>query len=89
VFRYAFDVIGAITFNQTFGFMEGRRDIQDIIAGIEGGLWYGSLCGQVPEFHLWLLGNKRLMNILAQNITAVDEANPVPKVVQVRRPYFY
>ena len=88
VLRYAFDVIGAITFNRTFGFMEERRDIQDIIAGIEGGLWYGSLCGQVPELHPWLLGNKSLMSILSHNIAAIDEANPVPKVVQVRLPHF-
>lgn len=81
---YAFDVIGAITFNRTFGFMEERKDIQDIIAGIEGALWYGSLCGQVPEFHPWLLGNKRLMGLLSDNIAAVRAVNPVPKVIKVR-----
>ncbi|PSS28479.1 hypothetical protein M430DRAFT_92974 [Amorphotheca resinae ATCC 22711] len=54
---YAFDVIGAISFNRRFGFMDERRDVRDIIAGIEAGLWYGCIIGQVPEFHPWLLGN--------------------------------
>lgn len=80
---YAFDVIGAITFRRKFGFMEERRDIHDIIAGIEGGLWYGCICGQLPEFHPWLLGNHTLMNVLLKNIPAVEMANPVPKVVKV------
>jgi len=80
---YAFDVIGAITFNRTFGFMEERKDIQDIIASIEGVLWYGSICGQVPEFHPWLLGNGPLMKVLSDNIAAVSVVNPVPKVIRV------
>jgi hypothetical protein len=80
---YAFDVIGAITFNRTYGFMEERRDIQDIIAGIEGALWYGSICGQVPELHPWLLGNAPVMTVLSDNIAAISAANPVPKIVKV------
>jgi hypothetical protein len=80
---YAFDVIGTITFTRTFGFMEERKDIQDIVAGIEGGLWYGSICGQVPEFHPWLLGNEPVMRVLSDYIDAVGAANPVPKVVKV------
>lgn len=80
---YAFDVIGAITFNSRFGFMGERRDLQDIIAGIEGGLWYGSICGQLPEIHPWLLGNKLLMKVLSR-VPAIDAANPVPKIIKVR-----
>lgn len=84
---YAFDVMGAITFNRTFGFMEERKDIQNIIAGIEGGLWYGCICGQVPEFHPWLLGNKPLMSLLSGTFAAVGASNPVPKVVKVCMSY--
>ena len=80
---YAFDVMGAITFNRRFGFLDERRDIQNITAGIEGGLWYGSIVGQVPEVHPWLLGNKTLMRILSF-LPVVDQANPVPKIVKVR-----
>ncbi|TVY36452.1 Pisatin demethylase [Lachnellula occidentalis] len=80
---YAFDVIGAITFNKTFGFMEERKDVQDIIAGIEIGLWYGCICGQVPEFHPWLLGNEPVMKVLSRNIAAIEAADPVAKVVKM------
>jgi hypothetical protein len=58
---YAFDVIGAITFNKKFGFMEERKDIKDIIAGTAFGLKYSSVVGQVPELHRWLLGNQTLV----------------------------
>jgi hypothetical protein len=80
---YAFDVIGAITFNSRFGFMDERRDLQDIIAGIEGGLWYGSICGQMPEIHPWLLANQPLMKVLSK-VPAIEAANPVPKIAKVR-----
>jgi len=76
---YAFDVIGAITFSRTFGFMDERKDVQDIIAGIEMGLYCNSIVGQIPELHTWLLS---LLNLLSV-VKAVDNANPVPKIVKV------
>ena len=79
---YAFDVMGGISFNCRFGFMDERKDVQDIIAGIEGGLWYGSIVGQTPEFHPWLLANDPLMKVLSK-VEAVEAANPVPKVAKV------
>ncbi|KAI9835132.1 MAG: hypothetical protein M1819_002501 [Sarea resinae] len=79
---YAFDVIGAITFDRRFGFMDERRDIENIIQGIEGGLWYGCIVGQAPEFHPWLLANPILTKVLLK-FEAVREANPVPKVVKM------
>jgi hypothetical protein len=62
---YSFDVIGAITFQQRFGFMEERKDVRDMIAGLEFGLWYGSLVGQIPELHPWILGNPVLNHVMA------------------------
>lgn len=79
---YAFDVIGAITFRQRFGFMEERKDIQDMISGIETGLWYGSLVGQIPELHPWLLGSPLLMKVM-ESVPALQEFHPVPKMIRV------
>jgi Cytochrome P450 len=79
---YAFDVIGAITFNKKFGFMDKRKDIKSIIEGIENGLIYMSVIGQVPELHPWLMGNQTLMRWLS-NIPAVREGDPLRKIVQV------
>jgi hypothetical protein len=64
---YAFDVIGAITFSKRFGFMENRKDVKGVIAGIEGGLVYAGVVGQIPWLHGWLLGNpvtKKLLSII-------------------------
>lgn len=82
---YAFDAICAITFNRRFGFMDERKDIQDVIAGIENGLHYGSIVGQTPELHPWLLGNQALMKFLSFSDT-VRKANPIPIVTRVSSP---
>jgi hypothetical protein len=79
---YAFDVIGAITFQQRFGFMEQRKDVRDMIAGLEFGLWYGSLVGQIPELHPWMLGNPVLNHVLA-TVPALNEFHPIPKFTNV------
>ncbi|OHE92206.1 hypothetical protein CORC01_12500 [Colletotrichum orchidophilum] len=63
---YAFDVIGAITFSRRFGFMETRSDVNNVIAGIEGGLEYGGLVGVIPSLHKYLLGNITLRKILTK-----------------------
>ncbi|KAH7160514.1 cytochrome P450 [Dactylonectria estremocensis] len=60
---YAFDVIGAITFSRRFGFMEKRQDINHVIAGIEMGLRYAGIVGQVPWLHGYLLGNLTVRRI--------------------------
>ncbi|KAH8683619.1 cytochrome P450 [Ilyonectria robusta] len=63
---YAFDVIGAITFSRRFGFMKNRKDVNDVIHGIETGLWYAGLVGQVPSLHWGLLGNITFRRFLAK-----------------------
>ncbi|KAF4834326.1 Cytochrome P450 monooxygenase gsfF [Colletotrichum tropicale] len=63
---YAFDVIGAISFARRFGFMEERKDIKGMIAGIEFGLVYVGRVGQVPSLHPFLLGNLTLRRIFAK-----------------------
>ena len=45
---YAFDVISAITFQRRFGFMEQRRDVDDMIGKIDTGLQYVKIIGQLP-----------------------------------------
>ncbi|TKA74559.1 hypothetical protein B0A55_04445 [Friedmanniomyces simplex] len=54
---YAFDVITSITFSNRMGFMEQERDVQNIIAAIEGRLVYNSIVGQAPYLHKYLFGN--------------------------------
>lgn len=46
---YAFDVIASVTFQRRFGFMEERKDINGMIAGIEEGLGAVKILGQFPE----------------------------------------
>lgn len=80
---YAFDVIGAITFSRTFGFMEQRRDVNEVIEGLESGLCYGAIVGQVPWVHKCLIGNLTTAKILS--ILSGDAGNPVPIVTRVRQ----
>ncbi|KAK1063221.1 hypothetical protein LTR74_009652 [Friedmanniomyces endolithicus] len=54
---YAFDVITSITFSNRMGFMEQEKDVQNIIAAIEGRLVYNSIVGQAPYLHKYFFGN--------------------------------
>ena len=61
---YAFDVIASITFQRRFGFMEERRDIDNMIEDLDFGLGYAKVVGQFPKLHPWLVGNKNLIQTL-------------------------
>jgi hypothetical protein len=79
---YAFDVIGAITFSRTFGFIDAGCDFRGVLRGLEGGLRYGALVGQVPALHSWLMANPFLQSTILK-ISAISKNNPVPIVYQV------
>ena len=79
---YAFDVIGAISFNRRFGFLKERRDVGYMIAGLESGLAYFSHCGQVPELHPYLLGSKFVPK-LQEWFPSLKEFNPIRMVQEV------
>lgn len=82
---YAFDVIGSITFGERFGFMEERRDIKGMIEGIELGLWYGAISGQLPEVHAYGLGSSFVNKLLNWFPNALEAHHPIPKVINVGR----
>lgn len=69
---YAFDVIGNITFQRRFGFMEQRRDVDQMLEGIDGGLQYVKIIGQFPAWHQWLFGSKMLRTILPKIVPLPD-----------------
>jgi len=77
---YAFDVIGMITFNRRFGFMEERKDILEMISSLEFALKYASLIGQVPYLHPWLAGNPLVSGFIEK---VVGLPNPLRAIVEV------
>ncbi|KUJ21456.1 putative cytochrome P450 pisatin demethylase [Mollisia scopiformis] len=79
---YAFDVIGAITFTGTFGFIDKGCDERGILRGLDGGLIYGAVVGQVPGWHEWLMGSSFLQETVMK-IPVLAAGNPVPIVVQM------
>lgn len=79
---YAFDVIGAITFQRHFGFMEQGEDVDDMIGGIEFGLWYAGIVGLIKGLHSWLFGSK-LIAIAMENIPVLRDSHPIPKFIGV------
>ncbi|KAK5721352.1 hypothetical protein LTR17_014641 [Elasticomyces elasticus] len=54
---YAFDVVGALSFNNRFGFLEQGKDVDGIMQANAVILLYAALIGQVPKAHPFLLGN--------------------------------
>ena len=60
----AFDVVGEMTFETKFGFLDKGGDVDGMMQAIEGMLIYASHIGQVPEMHWWLLGNPLLTMLM-------------------------
>ncbi|GJC78608.1 cytochrome P450 monooxygenase gsfF [Colletotrichum liriopes] len=63
---YAFDAIAAMTFGQRFGFMEQRKDVENMISGLETGLMCAAVTGQIPWLHPLFLGNKTVRNLICK-----------------------
>lgn len=82
----AFDVIGAITFHRRFGFIEKQKDVKDMIRGIDIGLKYAGIVGQVPALHRWLLGNNSVAKFLAKQ-PFFKAADPLRTMVDVSWPF--
>ena len=78
---YAYDVIGEITFQRRFGFMEQRRDVDHMIKGIDAALKYAGVIGQVPSWHPCLVGNRTLMDFLGRLFP--DLPDPLKRVLTV------
>lgn len=81
---YAFDVIGAITFQYRFGFMEQGRDVDNMMGSIWMALTYAGIIGQMPELHPWLVGNQLLVEFVSRLGLMPD--NPMAKIMKVRDP---
>lgn len=67
---FAWDVISSIAFSNNLGFMEQEKDVDGIIAALEGRQMYNSTIGQSPLLHRLLLGNS-LVEYLANIIPVV------------------
>jgi cytochrome P450 len=81
---YAFDVIGAITFQRRFGFMDKQEDVLEMIGSIDASLRYAALAGQVPAVHKWLMGNKWVARFLAAQ-PFVKIPDPLRTIVKVSK----
>ena len=79
---YAFDVIACITFQRRFGFLEQRRDIDNMIGDLDAVLKYVKVVGQYPELHGWLLGNQTLVGTLKRLIPSLPD--PLYRFLKVR-----
>jgi hypothetical protein len=77
---YAFDVIGNITFQRKFGFMERGEDVDKMIEGLDIGLNYVKVIGQYPELHPYVAGNKITRFILEHLTDMVDTMGMFMKV---------
>ena len=71
---YAFDVIGCITFQRRFGFMEQRRDIDNMMRETRAALSYFKVVGQYPALHSWTMGNRRVVNMIKRFLPDMPDA---------------
>lgn len=62
--RYTFDVISEMSFQSSFGFMEKRKDVKNMMSSLDKALLYGTFVGYVPWLHRYLIGNDTMMAIL-------------------------
>ncbi|KOS22719.1 Pisatin demethylase [Escovopsis weberi] len=76
---YAFDVISAITFRRRLGFMEQKRDIENMIHDIAEGFEFTAIVGQIPQTLLSDLLRARTW--LAHYIPFLEPRNPLRSVV--------
>ena len=83
---YAFDVISAMTFHRRFGFMEQRRDVENMIGDISQVLVVAATSGQVPSLHPWLMGNNWLQ-IIFRLQPFIRVPDPLRTVVKVFVPH--
>lgn len=51
---YAFDVIGAITVGESFGYMRHETDPTKVLQSVHDSMAYGSVVGLFPALHPWL-----------------------------------
>lgn len=64
--------------------LSAGKDVQGILAAVEGRLVYNSIIGQVPWLHKYLFGNT-VVSWLANWIPAVRRLNSAGKIVEFAR----
>jgi hypothetical protein len=62
--------------------MEQRKDIGHMIAVIDKVLMYGTVIGQTPYLHAYLLGNDYMPALIAK--LAPNVPNPIVSIIEVR-----
>lgn len=62
--------------------MEERKDIGYMIAVIDKVLMYGTVIGQIPWLHAYLLGNDYVPALIAK--LAPNIPNPIVSIIEVR-----
>ncbi|KAL9568905.1 hypothetical protein ACKAV7_006970 [Fusarium commune] len=71
---YAFDVIGAITFNKSFNMMENEGDTTGMIKGIREANDFLAFWGIVPNLVPWLIGIATALGMTSNTSTLVSYA---------------
>jgi hypothetical protein len=62
--------------------MENREDVMGMIGGLELGLKYAGVVGQVPALHPWLMGNRWVAKLLTAQ-PLIEIADPLRTMVNV------
>jgi len=68
--RYAFDVIGELTFSKRLGFMERAEDVEGIIASVSANFERCSVLGQMPWLDLLTYKNPIYLRFFAKPVSS-------------------
>ena len=77
---YAGDVAARTTLGEAVGFLSHGEDIDDMVANLARGFHYAAIVGQVPDWHPYLIGNRRIMPILTKYLGFPDPTKPFLEV---------
>ena len=67
---YAFDVIGELTFSKRLGFLEGAKDVENIIASVAANFDRCSVLGQMPWLDLLTYKNPLYLKFFAKPLSS-------------------
>ncbi|KIX02707.1 uncharacterized protein Z518_08649 [Rhinocladiella mackenziei CBS 650.93] len=76
------DLEGQPVNRSSFGFMEQRCDMNNMIGDLDSALQYVKIIGQYPELHPWLLGNEKLVRMLKKSFPKL--LDPLYRFIQIR-----
>ena len=77
---YAGDTAARTTLGDPVGFLSRGEDVDNMIGSLARGFHYAAIIGLIPDWHPYLIGNRRMMPILTKYFGFPDPTRPFLEV---------